>query len=193
MRVWIGCMLVSMIVSGCAAPSLDEGDAPTTTSTIASPPIATPTEGTANTTSDATGAGRTVAYVSDVAVEGEAVMVTIDFARMLTGREAEQAARAAGDLGVGETLPNDFYISNTDPTTTRLAVASHAELEIQACFDGRACPTLAPVTLEEWVTLHFGDVPETLPSGFSWYGGGLLYGIAWEDGLVTTLIEQYLP
>lgn len=192
-RMGIGCLLLSMTVASCAAPTLGEGDPPVTTSTIASPPIATPTGGAGTTPSDATGPGRTVAYLSDLTAEGEAIMVTVDFARMLTGIEAEQAARAVGDLGAGENLPNDFYISNTDPTTSRLEVASYAEVEVQGCVEGRACPTFVPVTLDEWVTLHTGGVPNTLPRGFSWHGGGLLYGIAMEDGIVTTLIEQYLP
>jgi hypothetical protein len=41
--------------------------------------------------------------------------IRFDPATMLTGEEAVEAARADGVLAEGETLPNDFYISNPDP------------------------------------------------------------------------------
>jgi hypothetical protein len=40
--------------------------------------------------------------------------IRFDPARMLTGQEAIDAAEAEGQLPEGETLPNDYYISNPD-------------------------------------------------------------------------------
>jgi hypothetical protein len=44
--------------------------------------------------------------------------IRFDPATMLTGEEAVEAAQADGVLAEGETLPNDFYISNPDPEET---------------------------------------------------------------------------
>lgn len=174
-----------MAAVGCgSASTIPETTAPATTLTAVGATIVD---------ADHEGSGRAVAYVTDVAVEDGRVMASFDFARMLTGLEAEQAARAEGDLADGETLPNDFYIANTDPTTNRLEVTSSAELEIQGCFENGACPTFVPVTLEEWTDLHTGSIPATMAEGFSWYGGGILYGVATEGGRITALVEQYLP
>lgn len=44
--------------------------------------------------------------------------IRFDPATMLTGEEAVETAQADGVLAEGETLPNDFYISNPDPEET---------------------------------------------------------------------------
>ena len=44
--------------------------------------------------------------------------IRFDPATMLTGEEAVEAARADGVLAEGETLPNDYYISNPDAEET---------------------------------------------------------------------------
>jgi hypothetical protein len=44
--------------------------------------------------------------------------IRFDPATMLTGEEAIEAAQADGVLAEGETLPNDFYISNPDTEET---------------------------------------------------------------------------
>jgi len=44
--------------------------------------------------------------------------VRFDPATMLTGEEAVEAAQADGVLAEGETLPNDYYISNPDAEET---------------------------------------------------------------------------
>lgn len=182
---WFGCLAIVLATTGCRSSSpVPETTAPPTTEIATNVPIVD---------ADAEGDGRAVAYVSDVGMDGDRLMATMDFARLLTGPGAEQAARAAGDLADGDALPNDFYISNTDPTATRLEIDANAEIDVQGCFEDGACPTFVPVTRDEWFDLHTGSVPATLPAGFTWYGGGLLYGIAMEDGVVTTLIEQYLP
>jgi len=54
--------------------------------------------------------------------------ITIDYAEMLSGREAVDAAREAGDIGPDEDLPNDYYISN--PTTDKREFEVSADVAV---------------------------------------------------------------
>jgi hypothetical protein len=99
--------------------------------------------------------------------------VALDPAEWLTGDEAVEAARAAGDLGPGETdVPNDYYIRNTTDDEVWLPLASDATLfvmtnpgdpttETQVTLDQLAAwvdsNALSPFTVE---TTSSGDVTE---------------------------------
>lgn len=61
--------------------------------------------------------------LSDGTVEGQAVqVVAFDQVELLTGDRANEAARADGLIGDDESVPNDYYIVDDDPSTIDLPV-----------------------------------------------------------------------
>ena len=75
------------------------------------PPTTTPVSSTTSTTIVTTTTAADVEQFAFVRAIDESE-ITYDPATILTGEEATEAARADGVIGEGETLPNDFYISN---------------------------------------------------------------------------------
>ena len=120
--------------------------------------------------------------------------VTADYATFLTGEEASAAAREDGVIGVDETVPNDFYIRNDNPTLRELPVSEKAPVVLQTCFVDGPCVRQTAVTLEQWAGLLAEQAPGGLPGGWQWYGGGALpYWLTLQDGAVVHVTEQYLP
>lgn len=107
----VAMVAAALLTTGCAQqaddPLADPGADPTTAPLADAPP--------------------TFGFVTAVdPVDGR---VALDPAEWLTGDEAVQAARAAGDLGPDETdVPNDYYIRNTSVDEVWLPIASGATL-----------------------------------------------------------------
>lgn len=95
-------LLLALTVAACG------GFGPTITTT----PVAT----TSSTTVAVTAAPEVEQFAFVRAIDESEIR--FDPATMLTGAEAVEAARADGVLAEGETLPNDFYISNPDTAET---------------------------------------------------------------------------
>ncbi len=130
------------------------------------------------------------AYVA----EFDGSTVTADYADFLTGDEATAAARDDGAIGADETLPNDFYIRNDNPTLRELPVSEGTPVVLQACFVDGPCVRQTAVTLEQWASLLADQSAGGLPGGWQWYGGGALpYWLTLRDGAVVQVSEQYLP
>ncbi|MDH3306885.1 MAG: hypothetical protein OEO77_05145 [Acidimicrobiia bacterium] len=130
------------------------------------------------------------AYVT----EFDGSMVTTDYATFLTGDEATAAAREDGVIGADETVPNDFYIRNDNPTLRELPVSEQAPVVLQTCFLDGPCVRQTAVTLEQWSGLLAEQSAGGLPDGWQWYGGGALpYWLTLQDGVVVHVAEQYLP
>jgi hypothetical protein len=66
----------------------------------------------------------------------DASSIELDPAEMLSGDEAVEAARAAGDLPEDGTLPNDFYIHDPDSDTVTLPVAAEPRVTVYDCAAG---------------------------------------------------------
>lgn len=94
--------VMALIVSACGAAT-----SPTTTS---SPPSTTALSTTSTAPATTAPAVEQFAFVRAID-ESE---ITYDPATMLSGEAAEEAARADGVLAEGESLPNDYYISNPE-------------------------------------------------------------------------------
>jgi hypothetical protein len=143
-------------------------------------------------------------YVTEVSVDGSSL--TIDFAEFLTGEAANEAARAAGDIGPDEDVPNDYFISNENPMLRTFPIASEVTIELIGFFlEGGQLESIA-VTAPEWAELftfaadcaanEWEDciVEELGLAGWQWYGlGQLPYWILVEDGEIVAIEEQYLP
>ena len=82
-------------------------------STGSPPPNTTPVASTTSTTIVVTTAAEVEQFAFVRAIDESEI--TYDPARIFTGEEALEAARADGVLGEGETLDTDFYISNPSP------------------------------------------------------------------------------
>ena len=81
------------------------------------------TEGTTTTTEILSSAEKklgnghikAMGYIDKVYIQDGKRYISIDYAEMLTGQAAIDAAVAAGEIAPGEDLPNDYFISNTNP------------------------------------------------------------------------------
>lgn len=128
---------------------------------------------------------RQFAFVEEFAGE-----MIVDYADFLTGEEANDAAREAGEIGEGETVPNDFFISNVNPAARGLALAEDAIIYVLG-FDEEG--GIKPVLVErsEFESMFEGNFDPT-----DWYGGDprqLPYWLIIEGETVVQVEQQYLP
>ncbi|HUH08442.1 MAG TPA: hypothetical protein VML96_11655 [Egibacteraceae bacterium] len=122
--------------------------------------------------------GQHFGFASDLSPDGSFFFDSVEF---LSGQEAVDAARAAGDLPEGEdSLPNDFYILNEAPDSVRLSLADSSAVTVFDCTE--ACTP---------VTVNFADLASGAARAFN--GDQALYQVTVEDGAVVALDEQYLP
>jgi hypothetical protein len=67
-------------------------------------------------------------FITSTREDGGTRYITIDYAEMLGGEAANRAAREAGDIGPGETVPNDYYIRNVNPKLREFTVREGASI-----------------------------------------------------------------
>ncbi len=142
-------------------------------------------------------------YVTEVASDGSSL--TIDFAEFLTGEEANEAARAAGEIGPDDVVPNDYFISNTNPRLRTFPIADDVMVQLVGfLIEGGEIDTIGipPSEWAELVAFALQCIADEFPEecvdiggeGWIWYGSGFLpYWILVEDGVVVAIEEQYLP
>ena len=198
-------LAVAMLAAACSEDVADETTTtvtPTstpetaTTSTQAEESTTTTTVPETTTTTEALPEGvREFAYVvaTETSDDGS-VVVTADYAQFLTGDEAIQAAIEDGFIVEGETVPNDYYIVNENPQLRELTLDPNAPIVLNACFIAGECVAQVRVTIEQWMVLQAGDMPDGLGEGFQWYGEGTLpYWLILEEETIVGIEEQYLP
>lgn len=126
--------------------------------------------------------GRHFCFVRGVATEAGETIITVDYADMLTGAEANAAATAAGEESPP---PNDYFISNVNPKLRAFTVKPGIFVTLTASaghgVDGE------DVSLGEWHDFYAGITPgmegvQHVP-----------YWITIANGVVTAIEEQYLP
>jgi hypothetical protein len=205
MRRTASVLAVLVVAAACSSGVTDDtattvtptsAPATTTTSTQVEEPPTTTTAPETTTTTEALPEGvREFAYVVGIeASDDGTVVVTADYAQFLTGDEAIQAAIEDGFIVEGETVPNDYYIVNENPQLRELALDPNAPIVLNACFVDGECVTQIRVTIEQWMVLQEGDMPEGLGEGFQWYGEGTLpYWVILEGETIIGIEEQYLP
>ncbi|MCX8032495.1 MAG: hypothetical protein N3B14_03745 [Thermoleophilia bacterium] len=166
----------------------------TTTSTVA--PSST-TESLSTTTTEslssaetrlADGTIKAMGFIDRVWESGGTRYISIDYAEMLTGEEARQAAIEAGEIGPDEDLPNDYYIRNVNPKKRVFRVSL----------------SVAITTSTRWAPHDGMDAPCTWEDFKSFWSGGPLpegdrhlhlcpWWIVRDGDLVIRIDEQYLP
>lgn len=182
------------------APSSSDTTATTAgiTSTTGGITITIPTTASTTTTTEALSSAeerlanghiKAMGFIDKVYIDGGKRYISIDYAEMLTGAAAIAAAVAAGEIEPGEDLPNDYFISNTNPQKRVFEVSG----------------TVAITTSTRWVSGEDMGAPCTWNDFKSFWGpsGALddmekhLKNVPWwieRDGpLVLKIDEQYLP
>ncbi len=115
--------------------------------------------------------------------------IRFDPARLLTGEEAVEAARADGVLAEGEDLPNDFYISNPDLDET-VATIDPDGTYLLFGFDRYGGIIDRQLSLADLVAVlngansgaFYGIIPGDVPMNLTLVGG-----------TVVSARQQYLP
>jgi hypothetical protein len=127
---------------------------------------------------------RAMGYVTMLWEDGAGRHLKIDYAEMLTGEEARQAAVDAGDLAPGEDLPNDYYIRNVGSTVREFLVSDSATVTTDTLGGGPNEPAT-------WADLlsWFGPSP---PAGFE-YLKEMPWWVERDGDVIVSIAEQYLP
>jgi len=129
------------------------------------------------------GPERQFCYARTVELDDDAYRITVDYAQMLTGEEAVEAATAAG---AESPPPNDYFIANDNPMLRTFEVDSETRVKLSTRADGVE-PEGYFVTLEEWRQMFVGTTPNM----------GMVrdipYWITLDGETVTAIEEQFLP
>ncbi len=132
---------------------------------------------------------KAMGFIDKVYLKDGKRYISIDYAEMLTGQAAIDAAVAAGFILPGEDLPNDYWISNENPQKRTFEVSD----------------SVAITTSTRWVTGDDMNAPCTWADFVTFWGPEAaldssekhLHEVPWwieRDGQVIVKIdEQYLP
>lgn len=135
------------------------------------------------------------AYVMDVeTADNGSYVVTVDRAQFLTGDQANEAAVEDGFINEGDTVPGGYYIVNETSEVEQILLDPDAPVALNVCLDDGECDVPVGVSVELWVDMLTGDIPDGQLDGFKWYvGGNLPYALILDDGTIVGVEEQYLP
>lgn len=138
-------------------------------------------------------------YFTNVSAEE----VVADYAQMLSGQEAIDAAVEDGVTTPEEGVPNDYYIRNVNTQLRTLPVAPDAVVILASSAAGAVAGVR--VSVDEWLSLFHEDgtpydrsqeeppLVEGPHSGFFGAGWGAPYWITLEGDQVVQIYQQYLP
>jgi hypothetical protein len=188
-------LLVVVTLAACGGDDDTAGAITTSpiaaTSTTAAPATSTTTAPQTSTTTAVVGED-VFGWLRSFEGRDHTTLIRVDPAEMLTGDEAEAAARQDGVIGEDEDLPNDFYIRNPDETTTEFTVSPDVVVTLQACYEDGKCVTTEQVDVETWSALLGGEEDPGLE--WSWYGAGSLPCVfTVVNGVIVEVQEVYLP
>ncbi len=202
-------LTLALVLAGCGGSTEETTTtaAPTTTAgadtTMTSAPVSTSvpaTDSTSTTTGEpgtttteilssaetrlADGTIKGMGFIDAVWEEGGVRYLSIDYAEMLTGEEARQAAIEAGVIGPDEDLPNDYYIRNLNPKTREFTIAASVAITTATRSEGFD----QPATWEEFLSFWSASPPEdaTHLNMVPWW-------IVRNGHEVFSIDEQYIP
>lgn len=166
--------VLAIVVTGCGSAS-------------SPPPNTTPVASTASTTVVVTSLPEIEQFAFVRAIDDSEIRY--DPATMLTGEAVIEAAQADGVLAEGETLPNDFYISNPDQEESVATLDPDGPYYLIGfgLYDGLANRQL---TLEELVAVLNGENAE------AFYGivpGDVPMILTLNGDTAVAARQQYLP
>ncbi len=112
----------------------------------------------------------------------------IDPAEFLTGEAAVAAATEDGVIAPGEDLPNDFYIRNSDESTSLVTSAPDASYSM-LLFDTAGSISPTAVDYDQLVAILQG----TGTDAYGVYEGTFPADVILEDGVIVQIGQVYLP
>jgi hypothetical protein len=128
---------------------------------------------------------KAMGFIDEVWEAGGKRWLRIDYAELLTGEEAKEAAIKAGQLAPGEELPNDYFIRNQSHTLREYQVSKDVQITTSTWHGVMEAAT----TWEEFKAFWSDSPPDP--------EAALLRESPWwivRDGpLVLRIDEQYLP
>jgi hypothetical protein len=128
---------------------------------------------------------KAMGFIKKVWEEGGKRYISIDYAEMLTGQEAVDAAIAAGDIEPGEDLPNDYYIRNTNPEKRQFEVSDTVAVTTSTWHGEMDNPVTWDVFKSFWSVSPPDDEAAFLRDSPWW--------IERTGQTVVKIDEQYLP
>jgi hypothetical protein len=157
----------------------------TTTTTVAQETTTTTEKLSSAETRLANGHIKAMGFVDKVWEQGGKRYISIDYAEMLTGQEAIDAALAAGEIQPGEDLPNDYFIRNSSADKRQFEVSDPVDITTSS-WGGEMN---RPVTWTEFKSFWSATPPDP--------EAAFLRDSPWwieRDGqTVVKIDEQYLP
>ncbi len=166
-----------------SAPGTTATTVGASTTTSASGPTTTEALSSAETRQP-DGTIKGMGYIDKVWVKNGVRHLSIDYAEMLSGEEAQKAALEDGVIKPGETLDNDYYIRNQNPKKREFTIAADVTIKTQTRSGGFD----QPATWEEFLSFWSPTPPD---------GAGHLKDMPWwiiRDGNeVIDISEQYIP
>ncbi len=127
---------------------------------------------------------RAMGFIDQIRFSGTTNYIRIDYAEMLTGDAALAAALEDGAIDAGDDLPNDYYISNTNPLRREFAVSDAVAITTSTWGGIMERPVTWDVFRSFWSlspppdTTHLRDSP--------WW-------IERQGDTIVRIDEQYLP
>lgn len=128
---------------------------------------------------------KAMGYIDRVWESGGKRYISIDYAEMLTGEEARDAAIEEGLIGPDEDLPNDYFITNENTKKREFTVSPSVSVATSTLLGGGMDE---PSNWVEFTSFWSDSPPE---------GAGHLHLMPWwieRTGTeVISIMEQYLP
>ncbi len=128
---------------------------------------------------------RVMGFISKVWEQSGKRYIIIDYAEMLSGQEAIDAAIAAGDIQPGEDLPNDYFIRNTSTEKRMFEVADPVDITTST-WHGEMD---SPITWADFKSFWSAAPPDQEAS----YLRDSPWWIERDGTTVISIDEQYLP
>lgn len=185
-------------LAGGLPPITEPTGAETTTSSLAEEETTTTTAPSVETTATTTpgelapgeevlpdGNIKVMGFIKSIREKDGKRYVTIDYAEMLTGEAALEAARAAGDIGPDEDLPNDYYISNPGSDKREFEVSLEAAITTSSWHGEMNQPVTWDVFTSFW-SVSPPDQEASFLRDSPWW-------IERDGQTVVKIDEQYLP
>lgn len=191
-----GASTTTVATGGGTSSTVDDSSTTTSTSTSSTVPVSesTDTTGDSPTTTEALSSAesrlpnghiKAMGYIDAAWEEDGTRYISIDYAEMLTGEEAVEAAHDAGAIPPEQDwMDNDYFISNVNPMRREFTVADPVVITT-ATYGGVMDLSI------DW------DVFKSFWTEFPPEGASHMYDMPWwieRDGqTVVRIDEQYLP
>lgn len=127
--------------------------------------------------------GRFFSKIEELTTNGGKTYLGVDYAQLLVGDEAAAAATAAGEESPP---PNDYFIINQSEKVRTWPVSPEVKVTV-ATWEAHFGPEPYPVSWATWRDMYTGASSAFPRADEVWYW------VTLEDGIITSIDEQYFP